>query len=125
MTADRVPTLSSAIGTFANLVNTPRSQIVNRCTLLKEVETDKANRLERVGDPDDLVLNVQGDTARCFQPGASLARSTVRALGMCSVITRRASSSPVQRSAGGNAKSPPSIQTRFGKSANRSPTKRP
>lgn len=49
--ADRVPTLSSAIGTFANLVNTPRSQIVNRCTLLKEVETDMANLLERVGDP--------------------------------------------------------------------------
>jgi len=36
-------------------MNMPRGQIVNRSTLLKEVDTDTADLLEQVADMDDLV----------------------------------------------------------------------
>lgn len=56
VTAARVATLSAAIEKFTALLNTPRSQIVNRSTLLKEVATDTAALLDQVADLDDLVL---------------------------------------------------------------------
>ena len=56
VTAARVATLTAAIAKFTALLNTPRGQIVNRSTLLKEVETDTAALLDQVDDLDDLVL---------------------------------------------------------------------
>ena len=54
VTAARVAILTAAITAFENLLNQPRSQIVNRSTLLKEVETDTAALL------DDLALQLAG-----------------------------------------------------------------
>ncbi len=42
---------------------TPRGQIVNRSTLLKEVETDIADLMEQVSGLDDLVLQFDGSDA--------------------------------------------------------------
>jgi hypothetical protein len=44
-------------------MNLPRGQIVNRSTLLKEVDTDTADLLEQVADLDDLVLQYDGTNA--------------------------------------------------------------
>jgi hypothetical protein len=44
-------------------MNNPRGQIVNRSTLLKEVDTDTAKLLEQVADLDDLVLQFDGTDA--------------------------------------------------------------
>jgi hypothetical protein len=41
----------------------PRGQIVNRSTLLKEVNTDTAGLIEQVADMDDLVLQFDGTDA--------------------------------------------------------------
>ena len=53
--AARIATLTAAIGAFTKVMNNPRGQIVNRSTLLKEVDTDTAKLLEQVADLDDLV----------------------------------------------------------------------
>ena len=45
------------------MMNNPRGQIVNRSTLLKEVDTDTARLLEQVADMDDLVLQFDGTDA--------------------------------------------------------------
>ena len=63
VTAARVAILTAAITAFENLLNHPRSQIVNRSTLLKEVETDTAALLEDLRDLDDLVLQLEGSEA--------------------------------------------------------------
>ena len=60
VTAARLATLTAAIATFTGLVNEPRGQIVNRSTLLKEVETDTAALLEDLRDLDDLALQFSG-----------------------------------------------------------------
>lgn len=52
----RVEALSGAIVAFKTAMALPRGKIVNRGTLLKEVETDTAALLEDVADLDDLVL---------------------------------------------------------------------
>jgi hypothetical protein len=44
-------------------IRLPRGQIVNRSTLLKEVDTDTADLLEQVADMDDLVLQFDGTDA--------------------------------------------------------------
>ena len=44
-------------------MSTPRGQIVNRSTLLKEVETDVAALVQKMSDMDDLVLQFDGAAA--------------------------------------------------------------
>lgn len=56
VTPERIAALTAAITTFAALVNAPRSQIVSRSTLAKELETDTAGLVEAVAHLDDLVL---------------------------------------------------------------------
>ncbi len=63
MTAARIATLTAAITAFTSVINNPRGQIVNRSTLLKEVDTDTADLLEQVADMDDLVLQFDGTDA--------------------------------------------------------------
>lgn len=63
VTAARIATLTAALANFTNVMSTPRGQIVNRSTLLKEVETDVADLLEQVADMDDLVLQFDGTDA--------------------------------------------------------------
>lgn len=53
--ADRVAALTAALDAFRDVMSTPRGQIVNRSTLLHEVEADVAGMLEEVSDIDDLV----------------------------------------------------------------------
>lgn len=60
VTALRVATLSAAISAFKTAMAAPRGQIVNRSTLLKEIETDAAALMEQVNDLDDLVLQFEG-----------------------------------------------------------------
>jgi hypothetical protein len=60
VSALRVATLSAAISAFKTAMATPRGQIVNRSTLLKEIETDAAALMEQVSDLDDLVLQFDG-----------------------------------------------------------------
>ncbi len=64
VTAARVAILTAAITAFENLLNHPRGQIVNRSTLLKEVETDTAALLDDLRDLDNLVLQLAGSEAR-------------------------------------------------------------
>ena len=56
VTAAHIATLTAAVTAFANVMNNPRGQIVNRSTLLKEVDTDTADLIAQVNDMDDLVL---------------------------------------------------------------------
>lgn len=63
VTAARLTTLTNAINAFTGVMNLPRGQIVNRSTLLKEVDTDTADLLEQVADLDDLVLQFDGTDA--------------------------------------------------------------
>ena len=63
VTAARIATLAAAITAFGNVMNNPRGQIVNRSTLLKEVDTDTADLLQQVADLDDLVLQFDGTDA--------------------------------------------------------------
>jgi hypothetical protein len=55
VTAARITILTSAINAFTGVMNLPRGQIVNRSTLLKEVDTDTASLMQQVADLDDLV----------------------------------------------------------------------
>ena len=63
VTAARIATLTAAITAFGNVMNNPRGQIVNRSTLLKEVDTDTADLLQQVADLDDLVLQFDSTDA--------------------------------------------------------------
>jgi hypothetical protein len=63
VTPARITTLTNAINAFTAVMNLPRGQIVNRSTLLKEVDTDTADLLEQVADMDDLVLQFDGTDA--------------------------------------------------------------
>ena len=58
-----IATLTNAINAFTAVMNLPRGQIVNRSTLLKEVDTDTADLLEQVADLDDLVMQFDGTDA--------------------------------------------------------------
>jgi hypothetical protein len=60
VTANRVAALSTAIAAFADVMNNPRGQIVNRSTLLKEVATDVADLVQQLHDLDDLVIQFNG-----------------------------------------------------------------
>jgi len=63
LTPARIDALTAAIVTFKATLATPRGQIVNRSTLLKEVETDTASLLEQLRDLDDLVVQFDGSPA--------------------------------------------------------------
>ena len=63
VTAARIAALTAAIGAFTKVMNNPRGQIVNRSTLLKEVDTDTADLMEQVADLDDLVMQFDGTDA--------------------------------------------------------------
>jgi hypothetical protein len=63
LTPARITTLTNAINAFTGVMNLPRGQIVNRSTLLKEVDTDTADLLEQVADMNDLVLQFDGTDA--------------------------------------------------------------
>ena len=63
VTAARVAALTAAIDDFRKVMSTPRGQIVNRGALLKEVETDVADLVEKVTDMDDLAVQFNGGDA--------------------------------------------------------------
>ncbi|HEY0551291.1 MAG TPA: hypothetical protein VGF13_16925 [Verrucomicrobiae bacterium] len=63
VTGARVTTLTAAITSFSNVMNSPRGQIVNRGTLLKEVDTDTAALMDSLTDLDDLALQFDGTEA--------------------------------------------------------------
>ena len=72
--------LSSAITGYQAVMNTPRGQIVNRSTLLKEVETDTADLMVQLSDLDDLSLQFNGtDAGRRFIEAWKRARNIVDA----------------------------------------------
>jgi hypothetical protein len=78
VTAARITTLTTAINAFTGVMNLPRGQIVNRSTLLKEVDTDTADLLEQVADMDDLVLQFDGtDAGKRFIEAWKRARTIV------------------------------------------------
>ena len=78
ITADRITGLTSAITAFSKVMNSPRGQIVNRSTLLREVETDVAALVEKVNDMDDLVLQFDGgDAGNRFKEAWKRARIVV------------------------------------------------
>lgn len=52
----RVEALTGAIAAFKAAMILPRGKIVNRSTLLKEVDTDTAALMEQIDDLDDLAL---------------------------------------------------------------------
>ena len=56
VTAARVSALTGAIALFDGLKNQPRGNIVNRSTILREVETRVAGLMEDNADLDDLAL---------------------------------------------------------------------
>ncbi len=60
VTAARVVSLSAANGVFVGVMSLPRGQIVNRSTLLKEVETDMAAVLALTVGLDDQVVQFDG-----------------------------------------------------------------
>ena len=55
--------LTAAITLFTARMNDPRGQIVNRSTLLKEVDTDTVGLMQQVADMDDLAAPI------CLVPG--------------------------------------------------------
>ena len=63
VTPARITTLTDAINAFTAVLSLPRGQIVNRSTLLKEVDTDTAGLMEQVADLDDLVQQFDGTDA--------------------------------------------------------------
>jgi len=63
VTPARIATLTAAIDAFTAVFTVPRGEIVNRATLLKEVDTDTAGLMQQVADMDDLVLQFDGDDA--------------------------------------------------------------
>ena len=63
LTADRISALNAAIDKYQNVMNKPRGQIVNRSTLLKEIETSAADLVEQLHDLDDLILQFGGTDA--------------------------------------------------------------
>lgn len=63
VTDAKVHELSKAIKAYSDVVSSPRSQIVTRSTLGKEIEKDIAALLELVRDMDDLVIQFSGTAA--------------------------------------------------------------
>lgn len=82
VTAARVATLSAALTAYAKVMNLPRGEIINRGTILREVETDAATLLDGLHDLDDLVVQFDSDEAgRSFIAAWKRARIIVDAGG--------------------------------------------
>jgi hypothetical protein len=80
VTAERIAAVTSAITGYQAVMNTPRGQIVNHSTLLKEVETDAADLMVQLSDLDDLNLQFNGtDAGRRFIEAWKRARNIVDA----------------------------------------------
>ncbi len=60
VTGTRVAVLSAAIDSFSSVMSAPRGQIVNRGTLLREVEADVAALREKTSEMDDFVVQFDG-----------------------------------------------------------------
>ncbi len=56
VTASSIATLGAAIDVFDGLLSKPRTNLVNRNTLVRELATRVADHLEAIADLDDLVL---------------------------------------------------------------------
>ena len=82
VTAARVAALTAAITDFSAVMSSPRGHIVNRSTLLKEVETDTAGLLEQAAALDDLALQFDStETGRRFIEAWKRARIILDATG--------------------------------------------
>ena len=57
--AQRVAMLTLAIDAFKKAMSAPLGEIVNRSTVLREIETDTAALMEQLGDLDDLVVQFE------------------------------------------------------------------
>jgi hypothetical protein len=80
VTAARIAAVTAAITAYTPLMNAPRGQIVNRGTLLKEIETDTAALLDQLSDLDDLILQFDGtDAGQRFNEAWKRARIIVDA----------------------------------------------
>ena len=78
VTAALVKRVNDAIPAFKAVMNAPRGQIVNRSTLLKEIETDTADLIEQLTDLDDLALQFGGtDLGQRFLAAWQQARQIV------------------------------------------------
>ena len=78
VTPDRVTALTTALGAFKLVMNLPRGQIVNRATLKREVETDVAALVAKVGAMDDLVVQFdETDLGKRFVDAWKHARTLV------------------------------------------------
>ncbi len=60
VTPAAITALATAIATFEGLLTTPRSNLVTRNTLLRELATRVAGHLEALADLDDLILQFGG-----------------------------------------------------------------
>ena len=70
--------VTAALTAFAGVMNNPRGQIVNRSTLLKEVDTDIAALVQLATDMDDLALQFDGtDAGKRFIEAWKRARNIV------------------------------------------------
>ena len=63
VTAGRVASVAAALNEFSRVMSTPRGQIVNRSTLLREVESDVAALRVQVSALDELVGQFEGSEA--------------------------------------------------------------
>ena len=63
MAAGRVAAVTAALNEFSRVMSTPRGQIMNRSTLLREVETDVAVLRVQVSALDELVGQFEGSEA--------------------------------------------------------------
>lgn len=92
--------LTRAIATFTTALGTPRGQIVNRSTLLKEIDTDTAALMELLGDLDDLVLQFDGSEAgKSFIEAWHKARMIIDRVGE---MPAKKPTTPVSATAGAN-----------------------
>lgn len=80
VTAARIAAVTAALTAYTPLMNLPRGQIVNRSTLIKEVETDAAALLDQLSDLDDLIIQFDGtDAGKRFIEAWKRARTIVDA----------------------------------------------
>lgn len=63
ITTARITDLTTAISAYETALNAPRSQIVNRSALLRELETQVAGLLDALSDLDDLIIQFGGTPA--------------------------------------------------------------
>jgi len=80
VTPARITALTNAITAYSGLINAPRSKIVNRTALIRDLETRTAALVDSVGDLDDLAVQFDGtDAGRLFGTAWNQARVIVDA----------------------------------------------